>query len=206
MLRLTDQQTQDFKELANIGSGYAASQLADLLGQRCLIGIPELYALNGQTLKDLSGQQDDFAVAVDVKARGDFESSMYIIMKAFSAERVVREMAKTESRKTGNLIDLRREFALKRLGEKLVQGYMEAVDNFLQVKSVMSHPELTVDLYDKALDRALRRLLQLDGEQVIVQTTFAAPDGSFDGSFALILNRVAQFTIITKLGQMTSSY
>ena len=63
-----------------------------------------------------------------------------------------------------------------------------------------------MDLYDKALDRTLRRLIQIDGEQVLIHTTFAAPDESFDGSFAFILNRVAQFTIISKLGQLTTTY
>ena len=47
---------------------------------------------------------------------------------------------------------------------------------------------------------------KIDGEQVLIHTTFAAPDESFDGSFAFILNRVAQFTIISKLGQLTTTY
>ncbi len=206
MLRLTDQQADDFKEIGNVGAGYAASRLADLIGQRCLVSIPTVTALSGETLHDLAGEQDDFAVAIDVRARGDFESSMYLIMKAFSAERIVREMSKTESKKTGSFVELKREFALKKLGESLVQSYMDAVNNFLQVKSVLSPPEVIIDLYDKALDRTLRRLLQLDGEQVLIHTSFAASDESFEGNFALILNRVAQFAIITKMGQMTTTY
>jgi chemotaxis protein CheC len=206
MMRLTEQQAGDFRELGNIGAGYAASMLADLIGQRCLIGVPTLTALNGATLLELARGQDDFAVAIDVRARGDFESSMFIIMKAFSAERIIREMGKTESKKSGNLVDLAREFALKKLGEKLVQSYMDAVNGFLGTKSVLSPPELIVDLYDKALDRTLRRLLQIDGEQILVQTTFNAPDDSFEGSFAFILNHTAQFNIITKMGQLTTSY
>ncbi len=206
MLRLTEAQQSDFKELGNIGAGYAASQLADLVGQRCMIAIPNVYALNAGTLQDLAGEQDDFAVALDVRARGDFESSMYIIMKAFSAERIVREMGKTESKKSGNLVDLRREFALKKLGEKLVASYMDAVNNFLRTKSMISPPELIIDLYNRALDKTLRRLLQLDGEQILIHTTFTAPDESFEGSFAFILNRTAQFAVMAKIGQMTTSY
>jgi chemotaxis protein CheY-P-specific phosphatase CheC len=114
-------------------------------------------------------------------------------------------MGKTESKKTGNLVDLKREFALKKLGEKLVQSYMDAVNNFLQTKSVLSPPELIVDLYNRALDRTLRRLLQLDGEQILIHTTFTAPDESFEGSFAFILNRVAQFSIIAKMGQLAGA-
>lgn len=206
MLRLTEQQTGDFKELGNIGAGYAASQLADIIGQRCLIGIPSVVALSGETLIDLAGETDDFAVAIDVRSRGDFESSMYVVMKAFSAERVIREMSKVESKKSGNLVDMKREYALKKLGESLVQSYMNGVNSFLQTKSVLSPPELIVDLYNKALDRTLRRLLQIDGEQILIHTSFTAPDETFDGTFALILNRVAQFGIITKMGQLTSTY
>ena len=206
MLRLTEPQIEDFKELRNIGGGFAASKLADLIGQRCMVSIPAVTPMTGETLGDLAGGQDDFAVVIDVRARGDFESSMFVVMKAFSAERVIREMGKTESKKTGNFVELKREFALKHLGEKLVQSYMDAVNNFLQTRAVLSPAEVIVDLYDKALDRTLRRLIQIDGEQVLIHTTFAAPDGSFDGAFALILNRVAQFTIISKLGQLTTTY
>jgi chemotaxis protein CheC len=206
MLRLTEQQVGDFKELGNVGSGFAASQLADLIGQRCLIGIPSVFALSGETLQELAGAQDDFAVSIDVRARGDFESCMYVIMKAFSAERIIREMAKVESKKSGTLVDLKREYELKKLGESLVQSYMSGVNGFLQTESILSPPEVIVDLYNKALDRTLRRLLQIDGEQILIHTAFTAPDESFDGTFALILNRTAQFNIITKLGQMTNSY
>lgn len=206
MLRLTEQQAGDFKELGNIGAGYAASQLADIIGQRCMIGLPSVVGLNSETLHDLSGEMDDFAVSIDVRSRGDFESSMYVIMKAFSAERVIREMSKVESKKSGNLVDMKREYALKKLGESLVQSYMNGINSFLQTKSVLSPPELIVDLYDKALDRTLRRLLQIDGEQILIHTSFTAPDETFDGTFALILNRVAQFGIITKMGQLTSTY
>jgi chemotaxis protein CheC len=206
MLRLTQQQSDDFKELGNIGAGHAASLLAELVGQRCLIAIPSVVPLTGETLQDLAGAQDDFAVSVDVRSRGDFESSMYIVMKAFSAERVIREMAKVESKKTGNLVDLKREYELRRLGESLVQSYMNGINGFLQTKSVTSPAEIIVDLYTRALDRTLRRLLQIDGEQILIHTAFAAPDESFEGTFALILNRVAQFSIITKMGQLTTTY
>lgn len=206
MLHLTDRQVDDFKELGNIGAGYAASRLADLIGQRCTISIPAVFPLNGTTLQELAGEQDEFAVSIDVRARGDFESSMYVVMKAFSAERVIREMAKVESKQTGNIVDLKREYELKRLGESLVQSFMSGVNGFLSTKSVLSPPEIIIDLYNKALDRTLRRLLELDGEQILVHTSFTAPDESFEGTFALILNRVAQFNIITKMNQMTTTY
>ncbi len=205
-IKLTHEEISDLKELGNIGTGFAASRLANQIGVRCVVSLPEVFTLSESTMQERLGHHDDFSVAVDIRMRGDFDSTMFLLMTTQSADMVIDYMKRSSSMKSGTLVDLPREYALKKLGEDMIGGYSNAVNDFLKTTSHVLSPEMVIDLWSKALEKILGRIIKIDGEQILIQSHFSAPDQTFSGTFAYILNRASQHFVFNKLHMMTNTY
>jgi chemotaxis protein CheC len=78
-------QLDALRELANVGSGTAATALSQMLGREVGLSVPEVLALPPADAVDAAGDPGDTVTAVVVPVVGDFEGTVLLLIPVESA-------------------------------------------------------------------------------------------------------------------------
>src|ERR1700756_1057662 len=78
--RYTDMQLDALRELANVGSGTAATALSQMLGREIGLSIPEVLALPPADAVDACGDPSDPISAVVLPVVGDLEALVLLLI------------------------------------------------------------------------------------------------------------------------------
>jgi chemotaxis protein CheC len=87
-MELNDMQLDALREIANIGSGTAATALSGMLGRAVDLNVPKALALELADAVDAIGTPDDDVTAVVLAVAGDLEATMVLLFDPTSAETV----------------------------------------------------------------------------------------------------------------------
>jgi len=81
---LSPMQEDTLRELGNMGAGHAATALAQLIGRRVDIGIPEAGAMDVSRVAELIGG-DQVVAAVTARLLGESRGAMAVLLKRADA-------------------------------------------------------------------------------------------------------------------------
>src|SRR3954471_17370743 len=88
-MNLTDIQLDALREIANIGSGNAATALAGMLGRPVDLAVPSARALPLADAADAVGEADDAVIAFALPVDGEIEAIVLLIFQPDQAETLV---------------------------------------------------------------------------------------------------------------------
>ena len=155
---INEMQKDVLKEIANIGSGHAATALAALLNRPIVQSVPniELVPLSG--MADLLGGAEKVAVAGMLEISGDFSGFLILFLDLEQAEKII-SMVKGKPAKHSSKMSLERFSLLDRsvLSEVvniLGGSYLTAISEFSGLGALPSVPCLCVDMVGSILSIA----------------------------------------------------
>lgn len=200
---LTEYQIDALKEVVNIGSGQAASRLADLLHRDCRVSVPKLIYADVGVLKSFLDVPDSFAVALYMSILGDIPATMVIIMRRVHAQAMVREMTHSTVTPIGWELDFTAQFALKQIAELLTQSFSNAISRFLGTKALYAMPEIAMQTWSSVLATGLRKAAETPDETLVaIYSDFFDHARAFEGRFVYLLNTRAQQVVLTQINRL----
>ena len=84
-MELNDMQLDGLREIANIGSGTAATALSSMLGRSVDLNVPTALALELADAVDSVGRPDDDVTAVVLGVKGDLDATVVLLFDPTSA-------------------------------------------------------------------------------------------------------------------------
>jgi chemotaxis protein CheC len=87
-MELNDMQLDGLREIANIGSGTAATALSSMLGRAVDLNVPKALALELADAVDAVGAPDDDVTAVVLGVVGDIDATVVLLFDPTSAETI----------------------------------------------------------------------------------------------------------------------
>jgi chemotaxis protein CheC len=87
-MELSDMQLDGLREIANIGSGTAATALSSMLGRAVDLNVPKALALELADAVDAVGTPDDDVTAVVLGVAGDLEATVVLLFDPTSADTI----------------------------------------------------------------------------------------------------------------------
>ncbi len=87
-MELSDMQLDGLREIANIGSGTAATALSSMLGRAVDLNVPKALALELADAVDAVGTPDDDVTAVVLGVVGDLEATVVLLFDPTSADTI----------------------------------------------------------------------------------------------------------------------
>jgi chemotaxis protein CheC len=87
-MKLSDMQLDGLREIANIGSGTAATALSSMLGRAVDLNVPKALALELADAVDAVGTPDDDVTAVVLGVAGDLEATVVLLFDPTSADTI----------------------------------------------------------------------------------------------------------------------
>ena len=170
--RLSPQQLDALREVANIGAGHAATALSQITDERIMISVPRVtIAPLGEVPNQVSGPEEPVA-AVLMRMEGDLSGLTLLVMPKPIAMRVAGLMM----RKPVTVLGPVEESAIKEAGNILAGAYLNALADFMQMTLLPSPPSLAVDMSDAVLNSTFLEISQDDEYVFCVECEFTLQD------------------------------
>jgi chemotaxis protein CheC len=140
-LTLTPFELDALREIANIGSGHAATVLSKMTGTRIMIDVPVIRVEKLATVTSGLAQPDDAVVALSMRMLGDLSGDTFFLLHERNAA-VLCDLLLSRPPGTGTVKGVMEESALKEAGNIMAAGFMNALSTCLQVILLPSVPTL----------------------------------------------------------------
>lgn len=206
MEQLTNQYFDVLKELGNIGAGNATTALAQMIGCKVDMSVPQVKLLDFRELGEIVGHEDEVMVSIYLAVEGDIDGSMMFILKKSAATHLVNKLMcgmlgiteeEIESHDFGEM----ECSAIKEVGNIITGAYLNALSSLTNLKIYPSVPQLGIDMAGALLSVPAVEFGIFGDKILLIQTKFS-DDIDLDGYFILIPDMESYERILTSLGVM----
>ena len=204
MEELSGQYYDVLKELGNIGAGNATTALAQMLGSKVDMSVPQVQLLDFNVLGDTVGGEDEIMAGIYLQVEGDIQGNMMFIQKKVSAAHLINKMM-------AGMIEIKDEevadyefgemecSAIKEVGNIITGAYLNALSSLTNLKIYPSVPQLAIDMAGALLSVPAVEFGLFADKILLVQTKFS-DDVELDGFLILIPDMESYEKILTVLG------
>jgi chemotaxis protein CheC len=152
---LSAERLDALKEVANIGAGHAATALSLMTGARIMINVPTINVAPLDELIPGIAEEGAQVVSVLMDMSGSLNGHTLLALPLSTGRRLADLMLRRE-RRSGGVLDMLEESALKEAGNILGGAYMTALSEFLGMKLLPSPPRLTVGTTEAVMEEHRR--------------------------------------------------
>lgn len=206
MEQLTQQYYDVLKELGNIGAGNATTALAQMIGCKVDMSVPQVRLLEFQELGAIVGGDDQIMVGIYLQVEGDIEGSMMFILSKSAAAYLVNKLmcgmlGIDESNAEDYTFGEMECSAIKEVGNIITGAYLNALSGLTNLKIYPTVPQLGIDMAGALLSVPAVEFGVLGDKILLIQTQFSE-DVALDGYFILIPDMDSYEKILSALGVM----
>lgn len=133
------------KEIANIGAGNAATSLANLVGKKIDMTVPEVNMPEFKNLADTLNGPETLVAGILVNISGDISGIMMYIMLESSACTLIEYLLHRKRNSFKEFDDMDYS-ALTEIGNILTSSYLTALSTLMNVRINQSMPYLSIDM------------------------------------------------------------
>ena len=182
---LDDDQIDALQEIGNIGSGHAASALAELLNRKIDMSLPRFSLLAPNEFDKVQwtekDPQEDTSIAVSIcKTKGDLDSDIIVVLSEGTIKYLLSVIKKNnkdeeEDSSISNLGKLDKSTILE-IGSILSLHYLTAINTFLNLKSFPETPYLVIDKAESVLNTLISTLEETVNKVMLVECDIFTSD------------------------------
>ena len=186
------------KEIGNIGAGNATTAIANMLGIKIDMNVPNIKLMEVSQLGTAVGAEDETIVGIFLEVQNDIEGSMMFLLDIPSARYLVNKLMMTDAPDDQPFGEIELS-ALKEIGNIIAGSYLSALSYMTNMVIAPSVPFIAVDIAASILSvPALEFGLQGDNA-LLIQTEICA-DVAINGYFILMPEQDSYGKILTSLG------
>lgn len=142
--KLNERQLDSIKEIANIGSGHAATALSQLTKKRVMVNVPEVKVLNVEQIQLLFPETDETVVGILINFLGDITGRILLILPKKEASLLASLLVSEESTNSLDFNEYEKSY-FKEIANIVIGAYLTALANFLGFLILPSVPALVID-------------------------------------------------------------
>ena len=188
------------KEIGNIGAGNATTALAQLLGQKVDMKVPQVKLLDFQEVGAIMGGEEQIMAGIYLLVEGDIDGSIMFLLQEEAAHILVNQLMGVGSGgKTEGGFDEMELSALKEIGNIITGAYLNSLSMLTNMKIYPSIPDLSIDMAGAILSVPAIEFGELGDKMLLIQTQFT-DDKEIDGFFILVPDLESYDKIMGSLG------
>lgn len=170
---IEEHQLDIIKEVANIGTGYAATSLASMLDQQVKMTVPEINILGYDETISKLGEPEECIAAVLTKMSGDIKGTMLFILRIDFINVVLEKMLNRTITDYSELSEIEIS-AVTEIGNIILSSYTNAISMLLQMKIELSVPSVAINMLGGILSVPITEfgyetdnLMLIDGDLIV---------------------------------------
>ncbi len=186
------------REIGNIGAGNATTAIANMLGIKIDMNVPNIKLMEVSKLGTAVGAEDETIVGIFLEVQNDIDGSMMFLLDIPSARYLVNKLMMTDAPDDEPFGELELS-ALKEIGNIIAGSYLSALSSMTNLVIAPSIPYIAVDMAGSILSvPAIEFGLQGDNA-LLIQTEICA-EVAINGYFILMPEQGSYEKILTSLG------
>ncbi len=186
------------KEIGNIGAGNATTAIANMLGMKIDMNVPNIRLMEVSKLGTAVGAEDDTIVGIFLEVTEDIEGSMMFLIDIPSARYLVNKLMMTDIPVDQPFGEMELS-ALKEVGNIIAGSYLSALSSMTNLVIAPSVPYIAVDMAASILSVPAIEFGQFGDNALLIQTEICA-DVAINGYFILMPEQESYEKILKALG------
>ena len=186
------------KEIGNIGAGNATTAIANMLGLRIDMSVPEVAFLPVENLGSAIGAEDEIIVGILLGVEEDIDGSMMFLMDMASAHHIVNKLMMRDDGYSEPFDEMDLS-AIKEVGNIIAGSYLSALSGLTNLTIVPSVPFVAVDMAAAILSVPAVQFGIFGDNALMINTQFSDELG-IKGHFILMPEEDSYAKILTALG------
>lgn len=197
--RLSLVQLDALREIGTIGAGRAATALADLIGTKVDIDVPQVRIIPIENVSTILGDPERMFFVLDMELLGEVRGRIFLL---FSPEHA-KILSASLLRKNANDIKFDDELVQSTLKESaniLSGSFLTALVEMTNINIMSSVPLLAMDMIGAVLDFIFIQIAQYTQEVFFIKTDLKVVDANLEGFFLLFPQDESLRKILDALG------
>lgn len=161
-------QIDAMKELVNIGGGHAATSISSLINTKVDMIVPLIEIMEYEELYARIMSEDKIVYSVTTQILGNSGGVFLFALPEESANQISQMMLLNSMEKTQELI----ESSIKELVNIIVNSFLNAISELLNIRLMSSIPNLTIDMFGSIISSLYMAYDQYDEEVLIIKNEF----------------------------------
>ena len=186
------------KEIGNIGAGNATTAIANMLGLRIDMSVPEVAFLPVEELGSAIGAEDEIIVGIMLGVEEDIDGSMMFLMDMQSAHHIINKLMMRDDNYSEPFDEMDLS-AIKEVGNIIAGSYLSALSGLTNLTIVPSVPFVAVDMAAAILSVPAVQFGIFGDNALMINTDFS-DDLGIKGHFILMPEEDSYAKILTALG------
>lgn len=186
------------KEIGNIGAGNATTAIANMLGMKIDMNVPNIRLMEVSKLGTAVGAEDETIVGIFLEVTEDIEGSMMFLIDIPSARYLVNKLMMTDVPADQPFGEMELS-ALKEVGNIIAGSYLSALSSMTNLVIAPSVPYIAVDMAASILSVPAIEFGQFGDNALLIQTEICA-DVAINGYFILMPEQESYEKILKALG------
>ena len=186
------------KELGNIGAGNATTALAQMLGCKVDMKVPQVKLLDFQEVGAVMGGEEQIMAGIYLLVEGDITGSIMFLLNEQSAHELVGKLMGMPIPADEPLNEMELS-ALKEIGNIITGAYLNSLSMLTNMKIIPSIPAISIDMAGAILSVPAIEFGELGDKILLIQTQFT-DDLTLDGFFILVPDLESYDKILGSLG------
>lgn len=183
------------REIGNIGAGNATTALAQMLGCKVDMAVPQVRLLDFSDVGTIMGGEEQIMAGIYLMVQGDITGSILFLLNKESARKLVSKLMGMEV--SGDELDEMEQSALKEIGNIITGSYLNSLSTLTQLTIYPSVPALSIDMAGAILSVPAIEFGTMGDKLLLIQTQFYE---GLDGYFILVPDLESYDRILTALG------
>lgn len=189
----TELQLDALRELANIGSGTAATALSRLLGRSIDVSVPKTLALPLADAVDEVGHPDSVATGVVLPLEGDLDGFVLMVFPPRDAELICRLLGVDAGTELGLS-------ALAEIGNILGTAYLNALSAITGLAVEPAPPQAATDILGAIVETVLAQHAASHDLALLLDSDLQVENESCSFSFILVPTAASVGELLRRLG------
>ena len=186
------------RELGNIGAGNATSAIANMLGMKIDMNVPNIRLMEVSMLGRAVGEEDRRSIGIFLEVENDIDGSMMFLLDIPSARYLVNKLMMQDVGDDVPFGEMELS-ALKEIGNIIAGSYLSALSSLTNLAIVPSVPYIAVDMAASILSVPAIEFGQYGDNALLIQTEICA-DVMINGYFILMPEQDSYEQILQSLG------
>ena len=196
---LNDMQLDVLREIGNIGSGNAATSLAQMLSSSIDIGVPVVKALDYNDVVALLGGPENMVVGLLVRLVGDINGMMmYILQKSFANKITSTFYGKTLEDVTQ--CDEMDRSAICEIGNIMAASYVNAIASLTGLLIDITVPSFCADMAGAIMSVPAIEFASVGDKVLFIDDNFHFDEGEVRSNMILIPDAESLSKLFGRLG------
>ena len=196
---LSDKYFDVLKELGNIGAGNATTALAQMIGTKVDMCVPQVRLLDFKDVGDLMGGAEKIMAGIYLAVDGDIDGSIMFLLGKQAARHLVDQLMGTGPKPEDQDVDEVEMSALKEVGNIITGSYLNSLSMMTNLKLVPSISYVAIDMAAAILSVPAIQFGMMGDKILLIETQFF-DELKLSGYFILLPDIEGYRKILSSLG------